>query len=71
MELTLSERESSGVQSVMSLLELFDLTKDLGDAVTSPEASKPMSRALFWTIVAGVAGFFVLFGWLYLHGHLR
>ena len=55
----------------MSLPEWFDLPTDLGDAGTSPETCKPLSAALFWTIVAGVAGFFVWFGWLTLHGHVR
>ena len=55
----------------MSLLEWFDLTKNLYDGVKSPEACKPLSAALFWTIVVGVAGFFVCFGCLFMHGHIR
>ncbi len=55
----------------MSLLELFDLTKNLYEGVKSPESSKPISTALFWTILVGVAGIFVSFGWLFIHNHNR
>ena len=53
----------------MSLLELLEMTKNLYDGVKMPEACKPVSTALLWTIVIVVAGFFVFFGWLFLHGH--
>ena len=53
----------------MSLLELFDLTKNLHEVAKSPESSKPLSTASIWTIVVGIAGFFVLFGSLFIHDH--
>ena len=55
----------------MSLLDLLDLTNNLHDVVKSPASYKPMRTALFWTIMVLVAGFFVVFGWLYIHGRLR
>lgn len=55
----------------MICLELFDLTKNPHEVAKSPESSKPLSTALFWTIVVEIAVFFVLFGWLFLHSHNR
>ena len=59
------------VLSSMSLQDLFDLTENLDDAVTSPGSHKAIPTTLFWTIVVVVAGCFVFFGWLIIHGHLR
>jgi len=45
------------------------MTISLYDTVKSPASYKPMSIALFWTIVVVAAGFFVILGWLFIHGH--
>ena len=55
----------------MSIPELLNLAESLRDVLKSPESYKPMSTPWLWTIVAVVIGFFVVFGWLYIHGQIH